>query len=137
MGLSTGSETLLDYSTTMKDFPTFEKHMTDQGGYYTRVAIGGGGRKRFIAWSTTSAATTWCLQPEGWAFQSMTNFRAQKLRMKCAALGVDEACFLMSTDDRWWFNCASHYLTLDEIMKDLRHGDIEVSVISLAMLQRS
>ena len=46
--------------------------------------------------------------------------------IEVASLGVDDAYFIMQTDGKSWYNLMGQYDALDEVMTDLRNGDIEV-----------
>lgn len=54
----------------------------------------------------------------------------ERSRIEVACLGVDDAYFILQTDGKFWYDLRGNYDALEEVMDDLRNGDIEVSLIS-------
>ncbi|MCJ1286189.1 hypothetical protein MMC26_005534 [Xylographa opegraphella] len=83
--------------------------LLDEGETKCRVAFGQNGH--YVAWSTF----------DGW----QNAIRPGRSRIEVACVGVDDACFVLQTDGKFWYDLRGNYDALDEIMSDLRHGDIE------------
>ena len=90
----------------------------EQGKTQCRVTFGQDGH--YIAWSTYNG---W----KKWYTSANMDILYERSRIEVACLGVDDAYFILQTDGKFWYNLRGNYDTLQEVMVDLRNGDIEVS----------
>lgn len=100
--------------------PKLLELMNVEGKKQCRMVFGP--RGRYCAWKAKGSWTKCYTDPYDDVKQTMDRTWA----LAVAALGVDYAYFFLQKDGKFWYNLRGNYDALEEIMKDLRAGDIEV-----------
>lgn len=92
--------------------------MEVEGKSNCRVAFGPNGR--YCAWTPFNNWRAWYLPAHVEKVLQATS------RLDNASLGVDYAYFFLQKDGKFWYDLEDNYDALEEVMKDLRNGDIVV-----------